>query len=118
MSNIPVATHHCVSHHACGCRGRESHDGRSLGGTESRIRNGGSTECPTQKADRVPFSSTPPASEIPLKGACQDHNKSFTSHLYTHVQACLRAHTLQFIIKSLCRWINCKKTADLSLNPW
>lgn len=33
---------------------------------------------------RVPFSSTPPASEIPLRGEHQDYyNKSFTSHLYT-----------------------------------
>lgn len=53
----------------------------------SRVRNTGSIECATQKADKVPFSSTPPASEIPLKGACQDHNKSFSSHLYTLVQA-------------------------------
>lgn len=98
VSKMSAATHHCVSHNACGCCGRERHDGRSLGETRSRIRNGGCTECPTQKTDRVPFSSTPPASEIPLKGACQDHKKSFTSHLYTH--------TLQIIIKSLYRWIN------------
>lgn len=86
-SKMPDATYHCISHHACGCRGRESHDGRCLGGAESRVRNVGRTECTTQKDDRVPFSPTPPASEIPLKGARQDHKKSFTSHLYTHAQA-------------------------------
>lgn len=36
-SKVLDATYHCVSHHACGCRGRESHDGRRLGGSHQEL---------------------------------------------------------------------------------